>query len=476
MDISFQTSTRKSFGSQWEVLNYEPGPSHQSQPQEAPKTTRIKSGKVENRPDLEPLFVGGNGPFPPRPILNRQEIKELKKLQDLRVHVVGERVRLSNTQEDCIRQRKHTRASEGAFIRASDAFMSRITGRTSANGTSFDVLQLSWQELQQSTTRLASKEQQVKSLERAMNVLEMKLKEQEERLYLRLKKILVEAGPSGDVAYGAESYSTSSSSTTSSRTTPSLVRQFYKHVGDAKLLHERLTWLDAEHQREVAKRVSQLEKGESCGLPERTFLERYFEARVALIRDLSEARNYSYRLKEQCQAKNLSIEESSEHSGEQEHLDRSRRDHSHVLFFNSMPQVPFDDLDPLELFRMSYTDAETRVSKWLANVPRYSVGTPNTENTTARALFEGKISPVDGTESGRKTTKVAEELQFPDYGLLAPDFREHRLHRLHRHNDYIDEFQGEAPKRRYSEPCLSDRYFSVLRKSYLLLKKPRSQV
>jgi hypothetical protein len=371
--------------------------------------------------------------------INSQSLAKLRTLHTNRDRLIGTRVKLNNQREDYIRQRQHTRSAQRKFLDISKTFVNSVTVGEFLGNISVEDLEQAWDDMQSSTARLNHQEERLKDLEQTVNVFESRLETKEERFYREIFRVAKDTPTPAHSDSNDDS--TSEMSSKSSNSTPSAVRLFYRYVREAKILNERLIWLEAEHVKEIGRREHQKELGEDLKCTEREFLERYFRQRAVLIQELFSAREESSRLKQRCQNEQFSIEESTGHTSVWEGLDRSNRVLDSLLHYNAVLGKTFG-IATLELLCSGYIDTESRVARWLADIPSH------TDLPLAHTL--GVMNDCDDrTQLSKSHLSVSGSRSDSQY-RLSPS----------RHsNEQLDRFYGEIPAKRYSDPALSIKYF-----------------
>jgi len=381
----------------------------------------------------------------------------LETLIRYREKVQQQRELVESLQRDVDPLRTECRRRQEVYNAAAEGY-SNLARRNEPTEESLLNLLNAWTSLQASFKNLNDKEDNVWQAFQILNTLEHKLQGDEQILYLNLQTLnLPTLDDFGVRSYHGELESEACSSTGSASFMPAPLREYYSKTQQASFLRGRLHELQAEQREEQEKRKLAKELNQPLPESEKAFLQTYLSTLSSMYQEYHAAQQEAMAIKLRYRQRGLDIEDGEELQSDVDVFEASTGVDRQLFHFGALNQSRFVDQNALEVLLFGYTDSVARVNSWVSH-QRLK---PRDNEVQLPVVSEDLAVPdppaVDYSRAASNTVEVAES-----NGIARPSYSS------------TTKFLGEAPRRRYSDPCLYQRTLGVVELPLVPAKRPHS--
>jgi hypothetical protein len=324
-------------------------------------------------------------------------------------------------------------------------------------------------------------DQNCQARERELDILEQKLKQKEAQIYQQQEQDPPSILSFPDLVDHIPISEDDDTNSTISSTNP-LVNRYYDRIGDIHLLRERLFNFEAEHRRQLAVRTALWKSRHNVETPDPVFFETYFRGREKFIREYSDANQEVQQLRSQCRDQGLEVEEPNlPPFNEAQALDQSRRDEKSIAYVNPA-SVDGSASIATDLLAVDI-ESKARVVAWLGGIEKE--GPAPLQHTKVSDSNVGESTAGISTSDPSPHEKGPTEEALPLLATLSPQNVQAELwDKEHNIVDDMDEvvrklfpdFQGDPPRRRYSEPDMRSIHYPHQTGDLDILDKTRRKV
>ncbi|QDS69399.1 hypothetical protein FKW77_004771 [Venturia effusa] len=301
-----------------------------------------------------------------KPVLDQRLAKSLKIVNRRRDRLVEGRVKIDQQRREHEYQRKAVHASNQRILDATETFLKRFGIDASSSPEYLEIVGA----LKESTDRakiLGIMETQLQQSAEAMNLKEAEMFSKERKVYKRLATLtgLTNHPPSRELPRPERSTSSKSTTHTHPR-----ARKYYDRAGDVKNLRDKIHNLHVEHQQDLILRQARRDSGHATKLPERLFHERFYTKLTSILEELESAKKDAILLKLACERQGIVLEEEAEtHRGQVEHYS-PMLENDHVILPKLGHQISRNSSLLLDELLSGYNDTTTRIRRWLNGIPQ----------------------------------------------------------------------------------------------------------
>lgn len=407
-----------------------------------------------------------------RPVLDQRLAKSFKIVHRRREKLVERRVKVVHQRREHEYQRKSVQASNQRAFDATEVFLKRFGVEAYSSPEYLAIVRA----LKESTDRariLESMETKLQESTEIMNLKEAELVSKEKKVYKRLATL---TGLTIHPHIREQPQPTHSASSNSTTHTHPRARKYYDRAGQVKILRDRVHNMQVQHQQDLLSRQARRESGHITKLPERLFHERFYGRLASTLEELERANKDAFLLKLACERQGIALEDEAETHHDQHDYDSPVLENDRVI----LPNLGGDPISRngsflLDELLAGYNDTTTKIRRWLNGIPQNTKDMDDTQSLDVNHLVDSDITiavALDSASFGPTSTDVPAPVEKhmiagldaqrsrmsltpedPDAGAMktASDLSGGPTTSSDREFSQED-FAGDAPRRRYSEP------------------------